>query len=165
MPVAITLQFHPDWPCAGRTVIESMADDGFYRSQFVTRISNAGLTAFPGGDRWQWESRLFSARYDGGPAVDRPVYGAWNRRADPYGGAIRFGSSYVRLRLEAVDRATFCFPDSYRGRGPGGISGHGGGTISGQRAGTQQCAGTTGFETTCCRDHRCSVLGAAQSRG
>lgn len=113
MPAAITLQFHPDWPHAGRTVIESMADDGFYRSQFVTGISNGGLTAFPGGDRWQWESRLFSVRYDGGAAVDRPVYGAWNRRADPYGGAIRFGSSYVRLRPEALDRATFCFPDSY----------------------------------------------------
>lgn len=109
---AITLQFHPDWPHDGGTVIESMAADGVYRSQFATGISNGGLTAFPGGDRWRWESRLFSGRYDDGPADERPVYGAWNRRADPYGGAIRFGSSYVRLRPEAVARATFCFPDS-----------------------------------------------------
>lgn len=109
---AITLQFHPDWPHQGRKVIESMAADGYYRSQFTTGISNGGLTAFPGGDRWRWESRLFSGRYDDGEGSDRPVYGAWNRRADGYGGAIRFGSSYVRLRPEAVERATFCFPDS-----------------------------------------------------
>lgn len=109
---AITLQFHPDWPHGSGKVIESMAAVGFYRSPFSTGISNGGLTAFPGGDRWRWESRLFDGRYDDGPGSDRPVYGAWNRRADPYGGAIRFGSSYVRLRPEAVDRSTFCFPDS-----------------------------------------------------
>ena len=109
---AVTLQFHPDWPHRGRKVIESMAADGHYRSQFATGISNGGLTAFPGGDRWRWESRLFAGKYDDGPSSERPVYGAWNRRADPYGGAIRFGSSYVRLRPEAVDRSTFCFPDS-----------------------------------------------------
>ena len=109
---AITLQFHPDWPHGAGKVIESMSADGFYRSQFSTGVSNGGLTAFPGGDRWRWESRLFDGRYDDGPGSDRPVYGAWNRRADPYGGAFRFGSSYVRLRPEAVDRSTFCFPDS-----------------------------------------------------
>jgi hypothetical protein len=109
---AVTLQFHPDWPHHGRTVIESMADEGHYRSQFVTGISNGGLTAFRGGDRWRWESRMFDGRYDDADATQRPVYGAWNRRADPWGGAIRFGSSYVRLRPETVSRSTFCFPDS-----------------------------------------------------
>src|SRR5689334_22971853 len=90
----ITLQFHPDWPYQGGTVIESMVADGIYRSQFSTGSSNGGLTAYAGGDRWRWESRLFAGRYDDAPAADRPVYGAWNRRADPYGGAVRFGSSY-----------------------------------------------------------------------
>ena len=52
---AITLQFHPNWPHRGGTVIESMAGDGHYRSQFVTGISNGGLTAHPGGDRWRWK--------------------------------------------------------------------------------------------------------------
>ena len=108
----MTLQFHPDWPHRGGKVIESMAADGVYLSQFATGISNGGLTAYPGGDRWRWESRLFDRRYDESAAPTRPVYGAWNRRADPYGGAIRFGSSYVRLRPEAVGRSTFCFPDS-----------------------------------------------------
>ena len=109
---AVTLQFHPDWPSRDGRVIESLAHDGVYASQFVTGTSNGGLTAYPGGDRWRWESRLFSGRYDDAPAAARPVYGAWNRRADPYGGAVRFGSAYLRLRPEAVARTTFCFPDS-----------------------------------------------------
>jgi hypothetical protein len=110
--VRVTLQFHPDWPFAGGTVIEGMARDGRYRSQFVTGTSNGGLTAFPGGDRWRWESRLFEGRYDEGPAADRPVYGALNHRDLPHGGSVRFGSAYVRLRPEVIARSTFCFPDS-----------------------------------------------------
>lgn len=89
-----------------------MARGGVYRSQFSTGVSNGGLTAFPGGQRWTWESRLFERRYDDAPADQRPVYGAWNRRASPHGAAARFGSSYVRLRAEVVERASFCFPDS-----------------------------------------------------
>lgn len=108
----ITLQFHPDWPHGGGLVIESMAADRVYRSQFESGVSNGGLTAFVGGDRWRWESRLFAGRYDEAPASARPVYGAWNRRRDPYGGAVRFGSAYVRLRPEVTQRSTFCFPDS-----------------------------------------------------
>ncbi|MFF0267996.1 DUF3626 domain-containing protein [Kribbella sp. NPDC004536] len=48
------------------------------------------------------------------PATARPVYGVWNRNADVYGGAIRFGSSYLRLKPEGIERTTFCFPDSAR---------------------------------------------------
>ncbi|MGZ0145698.1 DUF3626 domain-containing protein [Kribbella sp. WER1] len=106
----LTIQFHPNWPHGSRMVIESMVGDGVYRSQFATGISNGGL----GGDRWRWESRLFGGRYDELPGVARPVYGVWNRREDVYGGAIRFGSSYLRLKAEVVERATFCFPDSAR---------------------------------------------------
>lgn len=73
---AVTLQFHPDWPYQGRMVIEALAATGVYRSQFVTSISNGGLTAHPGGDRWRWESRLFAGRYEARPAEERPVYGA-----------------------------------------------------------------------------------------
>lgn len=105
---AVTLQLHPGWPYRGVKVVEAMAADGSYRSQLETGTSDGGRTAFPGGDRWRWESRLLSGRYDRGPAVARPVYGAWNRRADPYGGPTRFGSSYLRLRPAAVDRSTFC---------------------------------------------------------
>jgi hypothetical protein len=108
----ITLQFQPDWPFRGRRVIEALADDGVYRSQFETGTSNGGLTAHAGGDRWRWESRIFAGRYDDAPPEGRPRYGAANRRDDPYGGSIRFGSAYLRLRPEVMQRATFCFPDS-----------------------------------------------------
>lgn len=108
----VTLQFHPDWPFGGITVLESIARDGTYRSQFSTGTSNGGLTAHEGGNRWRWESRLFDARYDHGPAEERPVYGALNIDHDPYGGSVRFGSAHLRLRPEAFQRCTFCFPDS-----------------------------------------------------
>ena len=106
------VHFHPDWPYQGGTVIESMVKQGTYRSQFVTGISNGGLTAFKDGDRWRWESRLFEGRYDTAPASTRPIYGAWNRHNDPYGAAIRFGSAHLRLLPEVAARSTFCFPDS-----------------------------------------------------
>ena len=64
----MTLQFHPSWPFADELVIEAMARDGVYRSQFETGTSNGGLTARPGGDRWRWESRLFAGRYHDLPA-------------------------------------------------------------------------------------------------
>jgi hypothetical protein len=109
---ALTLQLHPDWPFRGGLVLEALARDGVYRSQFETGTSNGGLTAYPGGDRWRWESRLFEGRYDDGPPSARPVYGAWNRHDDPYGGSPRFGSAHLRLRDRVLDRTTFCFPDS-----------------------------------------------------
>ena len=112
MAARIVLHFHPGWAFRDRTVLEAIADSGVYRSQWETRTSNGGLTAFPGGDRWRWESRLFEGRYDEADAAVRPVYGAWNRHDDPYGGSPRFGSAYLRLRPEVTDRATFCWPDS-----------------------------------------------------
>jgi hypothetical protein len=108
----VSVQFHPDWPFQGGLVIEAIARDGIYRSQFETGISNGGLTAFTGGDRWRWESRLFDGRYDRAASADRPVYGALDRRRYAQGPAIRFGSAYLRLRQDVTARSTFCFPDS-----------------------------------------------------
>lgn len=110
--MSLTLQFHPDWAHEDGLVIESMARDGRYRSQFETGTSNGGLTAYPGGQRWRWESRLFGTRYDSSDPASRPVYGAWNRHDDAYGGSPRFGSAYLRLRPHVLERTTFCFPDS-----------------------------------------------------
>lgn len=60
----ITLNFHPDRLLAdGRTVAQSLATEGVYRSQFETGISNGGLTAYPGGDRDRWEQRMFGGAY------------------------------------------------------------------------------------------------------
>jgi hypothetical protein len=116
--LTVSLHFQPDWPPGAgddELVIEAMARDGAYRSQFETGTSNGGLTAHPGGDRWTWESRLFEGRYDAAPASARPVYGALDRGTHPHGPAIRFGSAHVRLRPTVLERTTFCFPDSHLG--------------------------------------------------
>ncbi|THA68690.1 DUF3626 domain-containing protein [Streptomyces sp. A0958] len=109
----VTLNFHPDRPVRGRPILEAMAETGAYCSQFVTGTSNGGLTAHPGGDRWRWESRIFDGAYDTAPAHERPVYGALNFRRKPAGGAPRFGSAHFRLAFEALERTTFCYPDSF----------------------------------------------------
>ncbi|MFF3830755.1 DUF3626 domain-containing protein [Streptomyces sp. NPDC002458] len=109
----VTLNFHPDRVSGGLTVLERLARDGVYVSQFVTGTSNGGLTAHPGGDRWRWESRIFGGAYDGAGAHERPVYGALDFRRSPYGAAPRFGSAHFRLSAEALPHATFCYPDSF----------------------------------------------------
>jgi hypothetical protein len=108
----LTLNFHPDRVVRGRPILEALAADGAYRSQFVTGVSNGGLTAHPGGDRWRWESRMFGGAYDTAPLHERPVYGALDFRRQVVGAAPRFGSSHFRLTAAALDRATFCYPDS-----------------------------------------------------
>ncbi|MFJ4626157.1 DUF3626 domain-containing protein [Streptomyces sp. NPDC088847] len=108
----ITLNFHPDRTASGRPILDALAQDGTYHSQFVTGTSNGGLTAHPGGDRWRWESRIFAGAYDEAPAPERPVYGALNFRRQVVGAAPRFGSSHLRLTGAALARATFCYPDS-----------------------------------------------------
>jgi hypothetical protein len=108
----VTLHFHPDRLVAGVPILAAMARDGAYRSQFETGTSNGGLTAYAGGDRWRWESRIFAATYDEGPAADRPKYGSLNFRGRPTGGSPRFGSAYLRLAAHTLTRTTFCYPDS-----------------------------------------------------
>lgn len=103
----ITLNFHPD----RRFILEALAADPVYRSQFVTGTSNGGLTAHPGGDRWRWEHTMFGGAYDDAPADVRPVYGALNFRRKAVGAAPRFGSAHLRL-TGSLARATFCYPDS-----------------------------------------------------
>ncbi|WP_198047263.1 DUF3626 domain-containing protein [Kutzneria sp. 744] len=108
----VTLHFHPDRLVAGTPILERMADDGVYRSQFETGTSNGGLTAHPGGDRWRWESRIFAGVYDQAPAEERPKYGSLNFRRRIVGGSPRFGSAYLRLAGHTLARTTFCYPDS-----------------------------------------------------
>ncbi|HEU4675338.1 MAG TPA: DUF3626 domain-containing protein [Motilibacteraceae bacterium] len=108
----VTLNFHPDRLVRGRLVLAAMAEDARYLSQFATGTSNGGLTAFPGGDRWRWESRMFGTVYDDASDLDRPVYGAVTAPARAVGAAPRFGSAHLRLTAAAVSRTTFCYPDS-----------------------------------------------------
>lgn len=109
----VTLHFHPDRLAGGVPILRRMAGDGIYRSQFETGTSNGGLTAFPGGDRWRWESRIFGGAYDDGPSAGRPKYGSLNFRRRHVGGSPRFGSAHLRLGAGVMRRATFCYPDSF----------------------------------------------------
>ena len=109
----VTLNFHPDIAISGRLVSDLLAQDGIYRSQFETGTSSGGLTAHQGGDRWNWESRIFGRAYDHEDASFRPKYGALNYRSDPVGGSRRFGSCHFRLRSHVRARTSFCYPDSH----------------------------------------------------
>ena len=109
----ITVHFHPDRMHAGVPLLDLLSKDGVYRSQFETGTSNGGLTAFAGGQRWTWEQRIFGGAYDDHPPARRPKYGSLNYRNRSVGGSPRFGSCYLRLDSSVIDRATFCFPDSF----------------------------------------------------
>ncbi|HEU5333853.1 MAG TPA: DUF3626 domain-containing protein [Actinocrinis sp.] len=109
----VTLNFHPDRAADGQPpILESLGKQGVYLSQFATGTSNGGLTAYPGGDRWRWESRMFDGAYDGAHPTQRPVYGALNYRRRSVGAAPRFGAAHLVLRAETLARSTFCYPDS-----------------------------------------------------
>jgi hypothetical protein len=108
----VTLNFHPDRLVRGVPLLQVMTRDGVYRSQFETGTSNGGLTARVGGERWRWESRIFAGAYDDAEPSLRPKYGALDLHRRGYGAAPRFGSAHVRLAAQALERTTFCFPDS-----------------------------------------------------
>jgi hypothetical protein len=114
----VSLNFHPDRLAAdGRLVIEALRDDGLYRNQFESRVSNGALSAHPGGTRDQWEARLFGDAYHAPPAAahERPKYGALDLLRFPDGPAPRFGSCHLRLRPAVLARSTLCFGDSHLG--------------------------------------------------
>ncbi|MFJ2634721.1 DUF3626 domain-containing protein [Streptomyces sp. NPDC087422] len=117
--VRVSVNFHPD----RGGMLEALGREGVYRSQFVTGTSNGGLTAYPGGDRWRWESRIFGGAYDRADGRARPVYGALNFRRERVGAAPRFGSAHFRLRAGTLARATFCYPDSAREPSDFGVEG------------------------------------------
>lgn len=121
----VTINFHPDRLTADRQgILKVLAKDGFIRSQFETGTSNGGLTAFAGGDRWEWESTAFSGIYDNAPASDRPKYGALNYQEHGAGASPRFGSSFFKLKASVLGRTTFCYPESWVGPKEFGYAGY-----------------------------------------
>src|SRR3712207_7188489 len=48
---------------SGSTVAEGLLADGVYRTQFETGLSGGSTTAFAGGERDEWERRLFGGAY------------------------------------------------------------------------------------------------------
>lgn len=114
----VTLNFHPDRLLAdGRTVAESMAADGRYRSQFETGVTNGSRSAFLGGLRDSWEETLFGGAYQGPGTLpaERPLYGGLNLLGHPDGACPRFGSCHVRLRPSVNARCTVTLGDSHLG--------------------------------------------------
>ena len=110
--IRVTVNFHPARLHRGAPLLRCFAEDGVYRSQFETGTGNGGLTAYPGGDRWHWETRLFGGAYDAAATSERPKVGALNFRRRATGASPRFGSAHLRLRPEIATRCTFCYPDA-----------------------------------------------------
>jgi hypothetical protein len=106
----VVVAFHPErLTRTGRSVAEGLLADGVYKNQFETGLSSGATSAFSGGERDQWERRLFGGAYHA-PDVhwpDRPKYGALFLVAHPDGPCPRFGSSYFVLRPEVSRRCSF----------------------------------------------------------
>ncbi len=112
----VALHFHPDRPGpGGRSVAAALLDEGVYRSQFETRISNGGLSAYPGGARQRWEKEIFGDAYEapGSTAAERPKYGALDLMLHADGPSPRFGSCRLVLSQEASHRCSFTYLDSH----------------------------------------------------
>jgi len=110
----IVLHFHPDrFGHKSVSVAESLLSEGVYRNQFETGLSSGSPTAYPGGERDQWERALFGGAYNGerGTASERPKYGALELVRFPDGPAPRFGSCYFVLR-DVGERSSITFMGS-----------------------------------------------------
>lgn len=113
----ICLHFHPDRPDSMmKSVAESLLEQGIYKSQFETLLSNGSLSAYPGGERDLWEKRMFGGAYqlEGVTNNERPKYGALNLMLHPDGPAPRFGSCYFVLSPQVSYRSTYTYLDSHQ---------------------------------------------------
>ncbi|MBN3555599.1 DUF3626 domain-containing protein [Fictibacillus nanhaiensis] len=113
----IALHFHPDRPNSSMiNIAEALYQEGIYKSQFETLLSNGSVSAYPGGLRDQWEEQLFGGAYQtkGTTLKERAKYGALNIMNHADGPAPRFGSCYFLLKPEVSKRATFTYLDSHQ---------------------------------------------------
>jgi hypothetical protein len=112
----VGLHFHPDRAGPdGKTVAQSLAESGMYKSQFETFISNGSVSAHAGGARDLWEQRLFGGAYDfeNSTAAHRPKYGALDLLGHADGPSPRFGSCYFLLKPAIKQRCSFSYMDSH----------------------------------------------------
>ncbi|MGE8207629.1 DUF3626 domain-containing protein [Heyndrickxia sp. NPDC080065] len=113
----IGLHFHPDRPdLSMKTVADALLEQGIYKSQFETRLSNGSVSAYPGGERDLWEKEMFGGAYqiEGASTDLRPKYGALNLMLHSDGPAPRFGSCYFLLSPEVSKRSTYTYLDSHQ---------------------------------------------------
>jgi hypothetical protein len=99
-----------------RSVAEALLEQGIYKSQFETFLSNGSLSAFSGGERDVWENNMFGGAYQikGSTPRERPKYGALNVMLHPDGPAPRFGSCYFLLSTDVSRRCTYTYLDSHQ---------------------------------------------------
>lgn len=71
----VVIHFHPDRPVGSRVVARALLEDGVYRNQFETGISNGLVSTALDGPRDSWEKSLFLA-----PTMTAQDYG---RPRDP----------------------------------------------------------------------------------
>ncbi|MCP1396892.1 MULTISPECIES: DUF3626 domain-containing protein [Bacillus cereus group] len=113
----IALHFHPDrLDSSMKSVAEALFEQGVYKSQFETLLSNGSVSAYPGGERDLWEKRIFGGAYqlEGVTNEQRPKYGALNLMLHPDGPAPRFGSCYFLLSPKVSSRSTYTYLDSHQ---------------------------------------------------
>ena len=113
----IALHFHPDrLDSSMKSVAEALFEQGIYKSQFETLLSNGSVSAYPGGERDLWEQRIFGGAYqlEGVTNDQRPKYGALNLMLHPDGPAPRFGSCYFLLSPKVSSRSTYTYLDSHQ---------------------------------------------------
>jgi len=111
----VALHFHPDRPLADmKCVAQALLEQGSYKSQFETHISNGSLSAYQGGARDQWEQDLFQGTYhvDGVTLSERPKYGALDVMLHSDGPSPRFGSCFFLLAPRVSYRTTFTYGGS-----------------------------------------------------
>lgn len=113
----VALHFHPDRLDPNFiSVAKALYDQGVYKSQFETLLSNGKVAPQPGGDRDLWENRLYGGAYnlEGTHNSHRPKYGALDVMKHADGPAPRFGSCFFILKGHASSRCTFTYLDSHQ---------------------------------------------------
>ncbi len=113
----IALHFHPDrLDSSLKSVAEALYEQGVYRNQFETFISNGKVSPHPDGNRDLWENKMFGGAYqfERATSAERPKYGALQLMLYQDGPAPRFGSCYFLLSPQNAQRSTFTYLDSHR---------------------------------------------------
>ncbi|MFN8578162.1 MAG: DUF3626 domain-containing protein [Candidatus Sericytochromatia bacterium] len=111
----VAIHFHPDRLDSNfKSVAENLLEQGIYKSQFETLISNGSVSAYHGGERDLWENELFGGAYNKIEHSQRPKYGAFDLMLHPDGAAPRFGSCYFLLNSNVSQRCTFTYMDSHQ---------------------------------------------------
>ena len=91
-------------------------EEGIYKNQFESKLSNGKLSPYLGGPRDIWENKIFGGAFSSGETAfsDRPKYGALDLMRHSDGPAPRFGSCYFILHQSVSLRSTFTYLDSHR---------------------------------------------------